>query len=369
MSVCAYITAVLLAGIDPSGQIAFVSGLEQEDRCVCLLDLDSNAVTRVGTGFADGPPVWSPDGEWLAFESRRQDGAVGISIVRPDGSDMRPLNHALPINRSPRWSPDGKRLVYTATQDGAAFAPRAVVYDLETNVETPWGQENVNVMRPVWMPNLKLLEARRADEEVLWGKGQDHVTGIDWLKPDATLVAIGIIKSEKSITTDIFVVTDSHAASLPEDKMPSPGRYAEWCVEPSPDGSALAFESNDGGDREIYVLSRLGPLNVSNHRAADWNPVWSPDGQWLAFESFRDGRLGIYRVFTKTGRVIPVAVTPQADNAAPTWSPDNAFIAFASNRTGDDEIFVASIADETIRQVVSNPGIDTAPAWRPRKKP
>ena len=115
-------------------------------------------------------------------------------------------------------------------------------------------------------------------------------------------------------------------------------QYAEWHVEPSPDGSGVAFESNDGGDREIFVLTKKGTADVSNHRAADWAPVWSPKGEWLAFESFRDGRRGIYRVFPQTARVLPVAVSNDADNWWPTWSPNGEWLVFVSNRTGDPEL-------------------------------
>jgi Tol biopolymer transport system component len=67
-------------------------------------------------------PDWSPDGQRIAFVRNCKPGAGGgeedwsdIWLIRPDGSDLRRLTHAGPrawANRSPAWSPDGKRIVF-----------------------------------------------------------------------------------------------------------------------------------------------------------------------------------------------------------------------------------------------------------------
>ena len=143
--------------------------------------------------------------------------------------------------------------------------------------------------------------------------------------------------------------------------------YVEWALEPDPRARSVAYESNDGGDREIYVASfTKGISNVSNHRAADWNPVWSDDYQWLAFESFRDGRRGVYRVLVGTGNVLPVAVREGADCWAPAWAPDDEWIAFVSDEEGVPRIYaVAPEGGEAVR-LTDGKEWALAPAWRPK---
>jgi len=370
------VLGVVALGADLSGQIAYVSGTEQEDQCVCVLDLASGEVARVGPGSRDGPPVWSPDGQWLAFETQRG-GGMGVCLARADGSAKVHVPHRFEWNRYPRWSPaesegasgGGLRVAYAAN-DWREFVPRIMVYDLESGEESQWGGEAKSLTRPVWMPNMKLLEALQAGQRLLWGGAEEDLQGQEWLEGESALVAVFLKTEPAGYTTDVFVLTRDHAAALPEFALPSKGRYAEWAVEPAPDGERVAFESNDGGDREIFVLTKKGAADVSNHRAADWNPVWSPDSEWLAFESFRDGRRGLYRVFPDTARVVPVAVTPEADNWWPTWSPDGRAIAFVSNRTGDTELFVADLTEKgeggaKTRRITEHPGLDYAPAWRP----
>lgn len=379
MSPLVAVLGLAALAVDLSGQMAYVSGTEQEDQCVCVMDLASGAVTRVGPGSRDGAPVWSPDGQWLAFETNRG-GGMGICLARHDGSERLDVPHRFEWNRRPRWSPAGPkeapggalRVAY-ASNDWREFVPRIMVYDLESGTETQWGGEAASLTRPVWMPNMKLLDALQAGQQLLWGGPETDLTGQEWLEGESALVAVFFKKGPAGFTTDLFLLTEDHAAGLPEFALPSRGRYAEWAVEPSPDGERVAFESNDGGDREIFVLTKKGSDDVSNHRAADWNPVWSPDSEWIAFESFRDGRRGLYRVYPDTARVLPVAVTPEADNWWPTWSPDGRALAFVSNRTGDPELFVADLTKKgeggaKTRRLTEHPGLDYAPAWRPEVK-
>ncbi len=356
---CAPLLVGLLAAA-PSGQIAFVSGTEQEDQCVCVLDLASGAVQRIGPGARDGAPVWSPDGSRLAFQTSAPDG-IGICLVNADGSDVQRLPHAHKWNRSPRWSPDGVSLAYVS-DEGDDLNRRIMVYNTGTGVEETWGGEKTGLMRPVWMPNMRILYALRPGAQVKWGDEQSQSIGVDWLKDNAALLAIGFSVGQGKPATDIYVVTRDQAAAPAKV-----GGYAEWAVEPSPNGSSVAYESNDGGDREIFFLSRLDSVDVSNHRAADWNPVWSPNSEWIAFESFRSGRRGVYRVYPKTARVSAVAADTSSDSWSPAWSPDSEWIAFVSDRTGVPHLFVARATGEDVKQLTDRPESDYAPAWRPKK--
>jgi TolB protein len=63
-------------------------------------------------------PAWSPDGTAIAFQKGLYG---GISLVNPDGSDLRSLtrtDHAFTGYSGPVWSPDGTKLLFFAGPPG-----------------------------------------------------------------------------------------------------------------------------------------------------------------------------------------------------------------------------------------------------------
>lgn len=352
------ISIVMAAAEPPSGRIAYLAGSNPDELCVHVLDLPTKNDSRIGPGQNDCAPVWSPDGAWLAF-STRQSGNMGIVVAKPDGSETRPLVHASEWNVFPQWSPDGHMLAY---ENGDDFTQSIVVWNMDTNTETIWGGGAKGLMRPAWLPTFKLLSTLNSDPRVKNGNA-----ALDQIKSGPVIIAVGIEGPPNARSTGLFFVTPEAVVPFPQEALPSDeGKYAEWSARPSPNGSRLVFESNDGGDRELFCYTRERAVDISNHRAADWNPVWSPDSRWLAFESFRGGRRGVYRIYTDTARVSPVAASPDYDNWAPTWSPDGKWLAYVSNQTGDPEIYVSDTAGAHTVRLTEHPGLDYAPAWCPK---
>jgi Tol biopolymer transport system component len=65
----------------------------------------------VGVGGWPDAPVWSPDGQWLAYVvwPVADPAQGGLWVMRPNGEAERRLGQG----SGPVWSPDGRWLVYT----------------------------------------------------------------------------------------------------------------------------------------------------------------------------------------------------------------------------------------------------------------
>ncbi len=318
----------------PSGQLAYAADDGSGGARVHVVDLANGEAVAVGPGPADGAPVWAPDGAWLAFEAALEDGeGRGVYVVQADGSGGRFLDHqAAPWNTEPQWSPGGDRIAYSG---GAGLARRVFVYDLAEDAETVWGGGREGLLSPVWL-----------DDETIAAAGLAGTPGRD-------------------LSADIFAVTETGA-----DQVPLEGggrRYFEWSLAVNPQQrETLAFESNDGGYRDIFVASRDGAfINVSNHRAADWRPQWAPDGQWIAFESFRSGRVGVHRAHIESLRVHDVAVDAASDNWGPAWSPDGRWIAYVSGNGAANRLRIAEVRGDAVHDAPGAGAPVSAPTWRP----
>ena len=85
-------------------------------------------LTKGGKGGVNGgdtSPAFSPDGHWVAFE-RAVDfdsGKGGLFVIRTDGSGLRRLTDDTLGAGYPRWSPDGKRILFSQRADATTFAP------------------------------------------------------------------------------------------------------------------------------------------------------------------------------------------------------------------------------------------------------
>lgn len=132
----------------------------------------------------------------------------------------------------------------------------------------------------------------------------------------------------------------------------------------SPDGTQVAFESNDGGSRAIYIVAVGGtspPRRISPVASEAADPAWSPDGRSLAWASLAGGNWDIVVHDLDTGVELAVA-TSASDDRSPSWSPDGTHLAFRSDRSGNGDIYVLSIVDQSLRQVTDSPNEEDNPA-------
>ncbi|MBI2845382.1 MAG: PD40 domain-containing protein [Chloroflexi bacterium] len=239
----------------PDGQwIAFVSSRDgdqdiytikpngSEER---LLTHDTPPANPVHGYASDENPVWSPDSQWIAFQSNRK--RHSIYIMRSDGSEETRLEHQGWLNGFPSWSPDGQWIVFTSSRRGP---------EVELFMVRPDGTEltqlthnSVWELQPVWSPD-----------------GQ-------WIS----------FNTSSEVGGDLFVIKPDGSGEREIVSAPGMVINISW----SPDSQWIAYASEQDGDYEIYLVRPDGSeeLQLTNNQVDDIGAVWSPDGQWIAFVS------------------------------------------------------------------------------------
>ena len=121
-----------LAQPDPSpdgARLAFNSSGKQEDIFVAAAD-GSGLRQLTDDVHKDRAARWSPDGRQIAFYSD-QTGQYEIWTIAPDGSARRQLTRS-PGAHYPVWSPDGQRMAYSTHAPNGAF-----IFD----TRKPWSEQ------------------------------------------------------------------------------------------------------------------------------------------------------------------------------------------------------------------------------------
>ena len=73
-------------------------------------------VTVIGGSRPFDAPSPSPDGRWIAFQSRAPQ--LDIFVSRSDGSGIRQLTNDRALDKFPTWSPDGQQIAFMSNRDG-----------------------------------------------------------------------------------------------------------------------------------------------------------------------------------------------------------------------------------------------------------
>ena len=246
--------------ISPGGeQIIFTRGWvdKMNDRRASNLWIAESKGERIRElthgDWRDSSPVWSPDGEKIAFLSDR-DGTNQIHVMWLDTREVAQLTHLERTPSSLRWSPDGKMLAYTMfLEDTTSILP----------VKLPKRPKGANWAKPAII--IDRLSWRR-DGRGPVPKGYSHVFVMD--------AVLG--GTPKQLTSGDYSHND------PQWSLD--GKKIYFSAIRKPDAEYL------NGDSEIYSvdLETLEVDTLTDRKGPDRVPVVSPDGEWIAYSGYDD---------------------------------------------------------------------------------
>ena len=282
--------------------------------------------------------------------------------VSVDSSEA--VSHVLP-----RWSPDGKRIVYQENEH-TRFDIRVV--DAATRATVNVTNDNFQDVNPVWAGSGRAIyfSSYRAGgmnvwrvpvasdgkptgppEQITTGAGQDVQLSV----PSADgRVAFTVLQ----LNADLWRLPVDPATGRPTGQ---PEAVVATTREDSrgawsPDGKLVAFNSDRAGDMNIWIHSLDDGMDrqITRGPGGDYQPRWSPDGKRLVFFSARGGNADIWVVELADGRLTQLTTSPWLD-INPVFSPDGRMIAFQSDRQGRSELWVMN-SDGTGQRQLSTVG-------------
>ena len=246
-----------------------------------------------------------------------------------DGANQRAVTHLGEISLSPRISPDGSRVAFSAIGNSGS---NILMWSLELNRLVTFPKFGGTNASPAWSPDGKRLA----------------------------------FSSSRSGDPEIYIVDADSGAGL-KRLTNYRGTDISPCYNPKT-GAQIAFVSGRTGLPQIYVMDADG-ANLQRMTDGGYavSPSWSPNGQFLLFAWFRrygpgePGAQDIYIMDVASKQWVQLT-TGAGRNDFPSWSPDGRHIVFQSNRSGSEQIWTM-LADGTQVRPLTTQGRNSMPNW------
>jgi TolB protein len=279
----------------------------------------------------------------IAFESDR-DGDGELFLTKINGRGTRKLTDNEIDDSDPRFSPNGRQIVFERTYADGTDAEIARL-------------------------NVKTGRARRlTDNEFEEGDPQ--------FSPDGKRV---VFISDRDGDQEIFTFKARNGRAL--DRV-TENASDDWDPSWAPNGRRIAYTHSDpmdeGFDLEIATIRPDGTgfrkLTDNQEMIGDNEPEWSPNSKRIVFESDRpldpmgmmDDEVWIMRRSGNGQRRLTTNATTFEGDAA--FAPNGKWITFESNMDGDGEVFRMKPDGSRVRRVTDNPANDAEPDWQPKPR-
>lgn len=250
-----------------------------------------------------------------------------IGVMDYDGRNVKWLTSRSALVLSPRFAPDGQRLVFTSYESGRPGLVELTLDPVKTRPLT--GRDGAMAFGARFAPDGRWLAYSREmrGNTDLWR--MDLQTGVATALTDAP-----------SIET-------------------SPA-YA-------PDGQRIVFESDRSGTPQLYVMPAAGgdATRISFGDGRYGSPAWSPRGDLIAFtrQTGKKFHIGVMRPDGSGERML----TESWLDEGPTWAPNGRVVMFTRETEGAEgrpNLYMVDIGGGNLRRVpLDEPASD--PAWGP----
>jgi dipeptidyl aminopeptidase/acylaminoacyl peptidase len=297
-------------------------------------------------------PQLSPDGNrlaWVVAESNKTETPKprsriwGMALA---GGSPRPLTGEHATDAAPRWSPDGRRLLFVSDRKEAG-KPRLYLMSLG-GPDTLGGEAELlwpsagDVSQPCWSPDGRHVACLMTDAETDEQRKRNE-------RKDDPRVADEALKFDRLWVIDV----ETRAARGVTGE-----RVHVWEYDESPDGSRFVALASDRPGEDAWYRAALvtvpaaggeaTPLCSTGRQVA--MPRWSPDGGRIAFLSctWSDrGVIGgdIWVVDADGGKLRNLTAESGVSASCLAWEPDSTGILFLGY--GDGQLTAGRVVPDT----------------------
>jgi serine/threonine protein kinase len=322
-------------------------------------------------------PVWSPEGNRLAFILENQGEAPALATSAADGSDVRVIlksDDVYPFFGRISWSPDGNTLAVSRSRGGMNREIWMVPAQGGRPTRLTNDQQGVLSDMPVYAPDGGgvVHRSNRGGASNLWwqplgDKPPVQLTtgpGPDTSPSVARSGTIAFLNSRSRNLLVLYSLADGTSTTVLTDAS------RLWAPAFSPDGKEIAYSRDQpDGSWHIWLVPMGGgaPRQVTSGKIPEVYPRFTPDGMAIYFNTWGTEPLSLWSVPAKGGPAKPATAPGTGSDAYGDISPDGRWLAFTRVENKVSHIYtVPTDGSGTPHRVLDAPA--TVPRWSPDGK-
>jgi len=192
---------------------------------------------------------------------------------------------------SPRYSPDGRRIVVNRTAESSELW----IFDVGSKVPTRLTFDGITNDRPEWSPDGRRVAYRSGLGAYVWARADGTDKPERLLPPTfGTVAEIAMVPDGKRLIArlprlgtgmDLMLFTIGDTGSLTPFVAT---RFNEYMPTVSRDGKWVAYISGEAGPLDVYVRALDGSASrIPVSSGGGMEPRWAPDGKHLYYRANR----------------------------------------------------------------------------------
>lgn len=164
--------------ISPDEKSMVFASVGSQNEDIYLANSDGGNIRLLtNTAYKERLPVWSPDGQKIAFLSNESGKVFEGWIMNPDGSSLRKITtDTTPSAIIPVWSPDGKSLLFSVTKTFPLIFDPDKNSDQQTPTPLPAEKGKISFMATSWSTDGRKLAGWTTDTD----SAKQHITIYDF---------------------------------------------------------------------------------------------------------------------------------------------------------------------------------------------
>src|SRR5262245_31761585 len=325
-----------------------------------------------------GPPSMAPDGKWCvvdvtSYDIEKDDSTSELWLLATDGKSQRQLTSSGGKNSGPVWSPDGQWIAFTSKRGTDESAQVYVISPIGGEAKRlthmpmapaalKWAADSSKILCIVWTwPDTPTDDAyKKREKELKDAKSKAMVIDDAAFRYWDKWIADG--KRPYAFAVDAKTGEHKNLMAQSGKNLP-PYEPTAHDYDVAPDGKELCFVAENvkeiglDNNHDLYTLAldreAAKPVDITaDNPAQDTSPVYSPDGRHIAFtrqstKFFYADRIQVM-LHERGGGTRSLTSDFDYSCTNPKWMPDNKRLYFDVEQRGFHRVGLTNIEKPSI---------------------